>query len=233
MALFTACAGTTDVPSSPPAPPTQEQTSPPSPAETPEAPSSTPSPDRSETPPAPPSPVQSAEETHTPVSAPESPSPAASRQPDGLKPSSAPKPSPTPPAVATPDTAPSPTVAPSPSPASIPAAEGITISITGSDGALVRETVLSAEGIETAADALKAACKLSDLSLKIRGSGATAYVEAIGNYKEFGDGPLSGWIYKVNGTQVSYGVGGQSVSPGDRVSFYFSKDMGQDVKDKP
>lgn len=107
------------------------------------------------------------------------------------------------------------------------------MSVKGPDGDLVSARVLPPNGLKTVYDALQAACEEAGVTFGVRGSGAFIYVETIGGFAEFDDGPLSGWIYKVNGVQVMQGIGSQTVSPGDRVSFYYTKDMGADVKSEP
>lgn len=103
--------------------------------------------------------------------------------------------------------------------------------IEGPDGVLA-DTL--AEGAEmTALEALQAVCEAEDVALEVSGAGMFAYVKAIGGCREFDSGPLSGWIFKVNGVHSAKGVGSVTVKAGDRVSFYYSLDMGQDVKDKP
>ncbi len=45
----------------------------------------------------------------------------------------------------------------------------------------------------------------------------SAYIEGIGNLYEFDCGPLSGWIYSVNGWFPNYGVSGYVLADGDEI----------------
>lgn len=164
----------------------------------------------------PPSPVR--EETASPEDAPPSPEAASLTQAIPSPGNASDKPVP-----------PAPTSSESPVPETVSAEDDVSLRIVGPDGALVDGLVLSCDGLSTVYDALKAACERENISLSIKGSGAFAYVEAIGGYAEFDGGPLSGWIYKINGVQSTRGVGAQTVAPGDAVSFYYSTDMGADV----
>ena len=57
----------------------------------------------------------------------------------------------------------------------------------------------------------------------------SAYVEAINNIYEFDAGPLSGWVYRVNGTFPHMGSSRYLVNPGDEIQWHFSLDLGRDV----
>ena len=57
----------------------------------------------------------------------------------------------------------------------------------------------------------------------------SVYIEGIGNLYEFDCGDLSGWLYKVNGKSPSYGCSQYILSPGDKVEFIYSCNLGIDV----
>ncbi len=57
----------------------------------------------------------------------------------------------------------------------------------------------------------------------------SSYIEGIGNLYEFDCGPLSGWMYKVNGTFPSYGSSRYTLSPGDVVEWVYTCDLGRDI----
>lgn len=56
-----------------------------------------------------------------------------------------------------------------------------------------------------------------------------SYIEGIGNIYEFDCGPLSGWIYKVNGVSPSYGSNQYKLEDGDFVEWLYTCDLGRDV----
>ena len=55
------------------------------------------------------------------------------------------------------------------------------------------------------------------------------YVEAINGFGEFDDGPLSGWMYKVNGVFMEHSSSQHILSNGDRVEWVYTRDHGKDV----
>jgi len=57
----------------------------------------------------------------------------------------------------------------------------------------------------------------------------SAYVEAIHNLFEFDAGPLSGWMYRVNGIFPGIGASQHILSPGDVVEWLYTLDLGRDI----
>ena len=57
----------------------------------------------------------------------------------------------------------------------------------------------------------------------------SAYIEGIANLYEYDCGPLSGWMYKVNGVFPNYGCSAYVLSDGDRVEWVYTCDLGKDV----
>ena len=57
----------------------------------------------------------------------------------------------------------------------------------------------------------------------------SAYIEAINNIYEFDAGPLSGWMYSVNGYFPSFGSSRYLLSNGDVIEWQFTLDLGRDV----
>ncbi len=115
--------------------------------------------------------------------------------------------------------------APKPSVSPEPASEDITVVITALDFVWPTVIIAQADEIQTAFDALSYACNESGLALTVKGSGSTVYVAAIGEYREFDFGPLSGWLFWVNGRKSTVGAGACSLSPGDRVAFAYVEDF--------
>ncbi len=108
----------------------------------------------------------------------------------------------------------------------------VDIKAVGPNDVALFEASVSLEAGSTVFDVLKEACEESGTELSYTGNGNTAYIVSIGGYAERSEGALSGWIYKVNGEQPGKGCGNYELSDGDRVSFYFTLDLGADVADK-
>lgn len=59
------------------------------------------------------------------------------------------------------------------------------------------------------------------LSYKKTGFGSAIYVRAINGLAEKDHGPLSGWMYKVNGVAPNISAGGYKLKKGDQVVWYY------------
>ena len=57
----------------------------------------------------------------------------------------------------------------------------------------------------------------------------SAYVEAINNLYEFDVGPLSGWMYSVNGWFPNFGSSRYLLSAGDVIEWVYTVDLGRDL----
>lgn len=57
----------------------------------------------------------------------------------------------------------------------------------------------------------------------------SAYVEAINNLYEFDVGPLSGWMYRVNGWFPNFGASRYLLNPGDVIEWIYTVDLGRDL----
>lgn len=68
------------------------------------------------------------------------------------------------------------------------------------------------------------------LTLSISGHPAYGlYIEAINGFGEFDDGPLSGWMYKVNGEFPKFSCALYRLKDGDRVEWVYTRDLGDDI----
>lgn len=59
----------------------------------------------------------------------------------------------------------------------------------------------------------------------------SAYIEGIANLYEFDCGPLSGWMYNVNGNFPNFGCSKYAVKDGDVIQWVYTCDLGADVGD--
>ena len=80
---------------------------------------------------------------------------------------------------------------------------------------------------DTAASMLRRVCKQNKIRLDMDNSMAS-YVTGINYFYELDFGPLSGWIYKVNGERLSVGCGEYALKDGDTLSFLYTLDLGED-----
>ena len=55
------------------------------------------------------------------------------------------------------------------------------------------------------------------------------YIEGIANIYEMDAGPLSGWMYKVNGVFPSVGCGRYELKAGDVIEWIYTCDLGRDI----
>jgi hypothetical protein len=80
-------------------------------------------------------------------------------------------------------------------------------------------------------DVLKRATRAAKIPFEFAGVQAynTAYIKGVYNIYEFDCGPLSGWLYKVNGLFPSYGLSSYTLKQGDAVEIVYTCDLGYDV----
>lgn len=86
------------------------------------------------------------------------------------------------------------------------------------DGMLISETDVILYDGDTVLDVLKRICKTEKISLDVAGG----YVSGISGIYEFDHGPMSGWIYTVNGNMLSCGCDEYTLSDGDKVVFSYT-----------
>lgn len=103
--------------------------------------------------------------------------------------------------------------------------------ILPSDGIILESLTVEFEDGATAFDAALSAIKKSNLHFEYKGSQKAPYIEGIDNVYEFDCGPLSGWMYRVNGWIPSFGMGQYKVLPGDTVELVYTCDLGKDIGD--
>ncbi|MBE6023892.1 MAG: DUF4430 domain-containing protein [Cellulosilyticum sp.] len=96
--------------------------------------------------------------------------------------------------------------------------------------------ILSAEELtytegETVFDVLVRATKNHKIHMEYTGSDVykTNYIEGINNLYEFDCGPLSGWMYRVNGVFPNYGCSNYVLEKGDVIEWVYTCDLGKDV----
>lgn len=97
------------------------------------------------------------------------------------------------------------------------------------DGIVLEETEFSATEGETVFDVLIDAAKHYGVPVDNRGAQGAAYIAAINYLYEFDYGDLSGWMYRVNGKFPDVGCQSCYLSPGDRIEWLYTTDIGHDL----
>ena len=99
------------------------------------------------------------------------------------------------------------------------------------DGVVLDNVLVEYEDGATVFDVLAKTVRENKIHMEYTGSAKIPYVEGIANLYEFECGPLSGWMYQVNGWFPSFSMGQYKIEPGDAVSFVYTCDLGEDVGD--
>ena len=102
------------------------------------------------------------------------------------------------------------------------------------DGTVLKTTEYVLREGDSVFSLLERAVKHEKIQFEYKGTGkngGTAYVEGIAYLYEFSCGPLSGWMYRVNGTFPGVGCSEYFPEDGDVIEWIYSCDLGHDVGD--
>ena len=81
-------------------------------------------------------------------------------------------------------------------------------------------------------DILQRAAKEHNIQLEYQGANEneynSVYIEGINHLYEFSAGPLSGWMYQVNGAYPNYGASQYELADGDVIEWHYTIDLGRD-----
>ncbi|WP_163971600.1 DUF4430 domain-containing protein [Oceanobacillus halotolerans] len=102
----------------------------------------------------------------------------------------------------------------------------VTISITTPGdvkGTILPSTQVAMKDGDTVLDVTQKIAKEKGIQLSVRGSNATAYMEGIDNLYEFDEGPLSGWLIRVDGVLIDRSTGDYPVEPGQSIQWIYTK----------
>jgi len=99
------------------------------------------------------------------------------------------------------------------------------------NGVIFPRTQVTAHPGESVFDVLQREMRRAGIHMSSRWTPVfnSAYVEAIHNIFEFDVGPLSGWMYRVNGRFPNFGSSLYELSPGDAISWLYTVDLGRDL----
>lgn len=86
---------------------------------------------------------------------------------------------------------------------------------------------------DTVYDILSRAVRYNKIQMEYQGADKNSffsvYIKGINYLYEFSCGPLSGWMYTVNGIFPQYGCSKYALSDGDRIEWVYTCDLGRDV----
>ncbi len=102
------------------------------------------------------------------------------------------------------------------------------------DGIVLKTTEYVLREGDSVFSLLERAAKHEKIQFEFKGTGkngGTAYVEGISYLYEFSCGPLSGWMYRVNGKFPGVGCSEYFPEDGDVIEWVYSCDLGHDVGD--
>lgn len=101
------------------------------------------------------------------------------------------------------------------------------------DGVILAKTEYVLRPGDTVFDILDRAVRYNRIQMEYQGadenSFGSVYVQGIHYLYEFSCGPLSGWMYMVNGTFPNYGCSKYELKDGDSIEWVYTCDLGHDV----
>ncbi|MBW4828331.1 MAG: DUF4430 domain-containing protein [Clostridiaceae bacterium] len=101
------------------------------------------------------------------------------------------------------------------------------------DGVILEETEYVLRPGDTVFDILDRAVRHNRIHMEFQGADKNSYnsvyIQGINFLYEFSCGPLSGWMYSVNGKFPDYGVSKYVLKDGDVIEFNYTCDLGRDL----
>lgn len=102
-----------------------------------------------------------------------------------------------------------------------------------SDGWILKKTEYVLRPGDTAFDILNRAVRHQKIQMEYQGADAnvynSVYIQGINYLYEYSCGPLSGWMYRVNGEFPDCGCDAYQLKDGDRIEFIYTCDLGRDI----
>lgn len=105
----------------------------------------------------------------------------------------------------------------------------VSLSIIGLEGHVILDTAVIESNEISVFELLKNYCDDMDIPLDYTGAFEMAYIKGINNLYEFDYGPLSGWMYAVDGVFPTKSVGSYQLDSDKEVVFYYTLDSGKDI----
>lgn len=101
------------------------------------------------------------------------------------------------------------------------------------DGIILTQTEYVLRPGDTVFDILDRAVRYNRIQMEYQGadknSFSSIYIQGIHYLYEFSCGPLSGWMYKVNGEFPNYGCSKYALEDGDVIEWLYTCNLGKDV----
>lgn len=101
------------------------------------------------------------------------------------------------------------------------------------DGVILERMEYVLRSDDTVFDILKRTVRHNQIHMEFQGASEnvfkSAYIQGINHLYEFSAGPLSGWMYAVNGEFPDYGVSRYVLEDGDEIEFRYTCDLGRDL----
>lgn len=102
-----------------------------------------------------------------------------------------------------------------------------------SDGVILERTEYVLRKGDTVYDILNRAVRHNKIHMEFQGANqnsyGSVYIQGINYLYEFSCGPLSGWMYRVNGTYPDYGCSLYKLKDGDVIEWIYTCDLGRDI----
>ncbi len=105
------------------------------------------------------------------------------------------------------------------------------LSVLPEDGIILKDFEVSYEDGAAVFDVLASVVKENKIHMEYTGTAKIPYIEGVANLYEFDCGPLSGWMYQVNGWFPSFNMGQYKIERGDKIEVIYTCDLGEDVGD--
>jgi len=101
------------------------------------------------------------------------------------------------------------------------------------DGWILKDVVYQGTTDNTVFDVLNTVCRNNGVHMEFSFTPVyeSNYIEGINYLYEFDGGPLSGWMYKVNGWFPNYGCSSYYLRDSDVIEWVYTCDLGKDVGD--
>jgi hypothetical protein len=106
--------------------------------------------------------------------------------------------------------------------------EFVDILVSGKEEEVIVKGKIEYETDLTAFEVLKNIIKENKLQMETKGIGEFVYISGINNLYEKDEGPLSGWMYKVNDEIPNVGIASYKLEPNDNVEVYYVLDLGKE-----
>lgn len=101
------------------------------------------------------------------------------------------------------------------------------------DGVILPRTEYVLRPKDTVFDVLLRTVRHNQIHMEFQGRNEntfnSAYIQGINHLYEFSCGPLSGWMYAVNGEFPDYGVSRYVLEDGDEIELRYTCDLGRDL----